>query len=162
MIGYPNGHFGVILPARDYPLYPSKISPYRHWQAILTKLVRSITHIHGQYSSCPLNFLCYRLEPTRPITLHQKALFLLWLSIIFLWVTLKTKRYILKWRDKWKAKQMEDEEKDLAEKGMNLTGAWFTRNGEAILLWASDSVSDGDLRNQALQPWQNGLASCCK
>ena len=61
----------------------------------------------------------FRLEPTRPITLHQKALFLFWLSIIFLWVTLKTKRYILKWRDKWKAKQMEDEEKDLAEKGMN-------------------------------------------
>ena len=32
---------------------------------------------------------------------------------------LKGKRYILKWRDKWRAKQMEDEEADLAEKGMN-------------------------------------------
>lgn len=31
---------------------------------------------------------------------------------------LKTKRYILKWRDKWRAKQMEDEEADLAEKGI--------------------------------------------
>ena len=32
---------------------------------------------------------------------------------------LKSKRYILKWRDKWRAKQMEDEEVDLAEKGTN-------------------------------------------
>ncbi|KAL9956833.1 hypothetical protein ACROYT_G038376 [Oculina patagonica] len=57
-----------------------------------------------------------RLEPTRPITIHQKALFLFWLSIIFLCVTLKSKRYILKWRDKWKAKQKEEEEADMAEK----------------------------------------------
>ena len=63
--------------------------------------------------------LYFRLEPTRPITLHQKALFVFWLSIIVLWVMLKGKRYILKWRDKWRAKQMEDEEADLAEKGVN-------------------------------------------
>lgn len=34
-------------------------------------------------------------------------------------MTLKGKRYILKWRDKWRAKQIEGEEADFAEKGMN-------------------------------------------
>lgn len=42
---------------------------------------------------------------------------------------------------------MEDEEKDLIEKGMNLIGVWFMCNGEVILLWVLDLVSDGDLRN---------------
>ena len=61
--------------------------------------------------------LVLRVEPKRPITIHQKALFCLWLSIIFLWVMLKTKRYILKWRDKRKANEEEDKEAEGDEKG---------------------------------------------
>lgn len=61
--------------------------------------------------------LFLRVEPTHPITIHQKALFCLWLSIIFLWVMLKTKRYILKWRDKRKANEEEDKEAEGDEKG---------------------------------------------
>lgn len=61
--------------------------------------------------------LFLRVEPKRPITIHQKALFCLWLSIIFLWVMLKTKRYILKWRDKRKANEEEDKEAEGDEKG---------------------------------------------
>ncbi|XP_068760532.1 uncharacterized protein [Montipora capricornis] len=44
-----------------------------------------------------------RLPPTRPTTIHQKALFVLWLSIVLIWVCLKSKRYYSKWRDKCKA-----------------------------------------------------------
>ena len=46
---------------------------------------------------------------------------------------------------------MEDEEKDLAEKGMNLNRCMISRNGEAIKLWVSDSVSHCDLGNQPLK-----------
>jgi len=59
-------------------------------------------------------FFHFRLPPTRPITLHQKALFCFWLSVILIWVGVKSKRYILKWRDKWKAKK---EGEDADEKG---------------------------------------------
>ena len=114
----------AVIMALSCPLGIADVSHKKSSpKAILTKLVRSITpsYTTSTHNIQVVNWisLCFRLEPTRPITLHQKALFLLWLSIIFLWVTLKTKRYILKWRDKWKAKRMEDEEKDLAEKGMN-------------------------------------------
>ena len=147
---------------RDCPMCPTrKISP----KAILTKLVRSITpsYTRSTHNIQVVNWisLCFRLEPTRPITLHQKALFLLWLSIIFLWVTLKTKRYILKWRDKWKAKRMEDEEKDLAEKGMNFNRCMIqvTEKPYYCELQIQLVIATWEI---ILKPWPNGLASCRK
>lgn len=126
LLGYekPQMHCTLPLPPIDLlgkshtllifsppPFEPSWFRHCRGWQQ------NSLLLIFNEL----IEFLFYfRLEPTRPITIHQKALFLFWLSIIFLCVTLKSKRYILKWRDKWKAKQKKEEEADLAEKGINL------------------------------------------
>ena len=44
------------------------------------------------------------MEPTRPITLHQKALFCFWISVIALWILLRAIRHFKKWRDKGESK----------------------------------------------------------
>ncbi|KAK3749972.1 hypothetical protein QZH41_008462 [Actinostola sp. cb2023] len=49
------------------------------------------------------------LAPTRPITLHQKALFCLWMIIITSWLTHLTLKLIRKWKTKRKMKETDCE-----------------------------------------------------
>lgn len=38
----------------------------------------------------------FRLDPSAPVTLHQKALFTFWMSTIFLWTLLKFRKILMK------------------------------------------------------------------